>query len=373
MENAAHTRERPETWPDGLVPYWLDAGQVVDVEDDRDERPGHDSLGNAGHVLRARQRGRIVLPWSRSRVVERLESAGLARQRDVQGESELARAPRDVAIVDVDPFLLEDSVRAVVRGRDFPGNQREMLEKKVAALRAEVQAAGTTTARRDEAAAMLASLEEGLQASVDVRAVTRRFRPVIQVAEPRASLGDVVPLVVGSRVVYRVASVVPEAPDEDGDGTMIFHVVALGAHDVVVLYTGGVHGMRHLADLEGSRVHNAWFANRERTRTDSTAPWLGRRVLNELEEYGASELVVHMRRDPEPVAIEKTGEDAVPLVVGESEIEVPVVLARTSKADELTILRDVANPLVLRLKEAGAELVRTVERVLPPLPRHGLV
>ena len=78
-------------------------------------------------------------------------------------------------------------------------------------------------------------------------------------------------------------------------------------------------------------------------------------------------MIVHRRRDADPVDITKTGEGTASLRVGDETVDVPVIFCKTSREDELTILADPASPLVLRLREAGAELERTIEGVLPPL------
>jgi hypothetical protein len=147
---------------------------------------------------------------------------------------------------------------------------------------------------------------------------------------------------------------------------MIFHVVAVGAREVALLYTGGVHGFRHVADLEQGRVHHAWFSNREKVRTEATAPWIGRRTFAELRDRGASEIVIQRRRDPSPVALERIGEERVPLRVDGGPVEVPAFVCRTSRQDRLVVLADAESPLVLRLEEAGADLVRTIGSVVSP-------
>jgi hypothetical protein len=49
--------------------------------------------------------------------------------------------------------------------------------------------------------------------------------------------------------------------------------------------------------------------------------------------------------------------------------DVPVIHCRTIRDDELTILADPASPLLLRLVEAGAELLRTIDAV-HTVPAH---
>src|SRR5262249_28682651 len=124
--------------------------------------------------------------------------------------------------------------------------------------------------------------------------------------------------------------------------------------------TGGVHGTRHLRDLEESRVHHAWFANRERVKTDATAPWIGRAVFRELADRGASDLIVHRRRDEETIPVQRLREGRYRLRVDGAVVEVPVFECMTARGDEMIVLADAGNPLLLVLRETGAELVRTV-------------
>ena len=372
MSDSGNATDHPREWPSGLTPYWIEQGELVDVALADDERPGRDSLGNAGHVRRVRETGVVAVQWPRSRGVRHLEGAGLGTLGDQKGESELHRAPRELPPEDVDPFLLEDSLRVLVQGRDFPGQQRAVLEAKAEALRRELGDSATAAERREQVLAMLQAMDDGLRATVRMQAVTRRFRPLVQLADACETIGSVAPVRVGSRIVYRVRSIDPEtkqivelAPDE-GDGTMVFHVVALAPTEAVLLFIGDVHGLRHLADLELSAMHDAWFVNRERARTDATAPWLGRAPYRELREKGATHVVIHTRRDYEPVELRAVSEGSMPLLVAGERREVPVIECRTTKDDELTVLADPGSPLVLRLREAGAELLRTVGAILEP-------
>lgn len=372
MSDKSPDQDRPEDWPDGLSPYWIDEARVLSTDLAEEERPGRDSLGNAGRVRSHAQHGSMAVHWPRGRVVRHLEDAGLDTLRDTRAESEMGRMRDELSAEDVDPFLLEDSVHVLVSGREFPGQQRALLEAKAEKLRLELENPETSAARRMEARRMLEAMEEGLRSTVHMRATKRRFRPAVQVSEPIASLGDVVPLSAGSRIVYRVRSIDPETGepepcDEEDDGIMVFHVVAVGDGEAVLLFTGGVHGLRHVASLDHSAVHDAWFVNRERARTEATAPWIGRGLFRDLQRYGEGQMIIHRRRDAEPVTIRKTGEGTTSLRVAGRDVDVPVVYCETSREDKLTILNDGASPLVLRLREAGAELERTIERILDPI------
>jgi len=350
-------------WPEQLASCWVESAEVLSAVADEEEKPGLDSLGNPGKVLVVRHVGRLGVRRPRGRVVKDLIARGLTSVRDTAEETELARPRAVVAPIDVDPFLLERSVVVTVRGRDFPGHQRAMIEAKVDALRREFEDTSTPQDRKDAAAKMLDQFEAGMTSTLDVRAVVRRFRPVVAVKEPVESVGRLIPISAGMRIVYSVAAVKPEQGDEVESEPMVFHVVALGAREAVVLYTGGVHGQRHLRDLEDSVVHHAWFANRERVKTDATAPWIGRRLYRELTQRGSGEIVVHKRRDPHPIGIEKVGEERRCIRIDGRPLEVPVVLCRTALDDELVVLADPESPLLLRLVETGAELVRTIDEI----------
>jgi hypothetical protein len=353
-------------WPAQLASCWVESAEVLSATAEEEEKPGLDSLGNPGKVLVVRHVGRLGVRRPRGRVVKDLLARGLASVRDTAEETELSRPRAVEEPVDVDPFLLERSVVVTVRGRDFPGHQRAMIQAKVDALRREFEDAATPQVRRDAAAKMLGHLEEGMTSTLDVRAVVRRFRPVVALKDPVESMGRFFPLTVGMRIVYRVDPVKPETGEDGETAPMVFHVVAIGAREAVVLYTGGVHGQRHLRDLEDSVVHHAWFANRERVKTDATAPWIGRRLFRDLTQSGAGEIVIHKRRDEHAIRVEKVGDDRACIRVDGRSLEVPVVRCRTSAGDELVVLADPENPLLLRLVETGAELVRTIDEIHSP-------
>jgi hypothetical protein len=357
------------TWPLQLSRYWIESAEVLAADANEEEKPGRDSLGNPGRVLVVRRSGRLGVRLPRGRVVERMTTCGLRPVRDTAEETELAEPREEEISEEIDPFLLERTVVVTVRGREFSAEQRTVVERKVERLRREVDDAATPDDRRAAAARLLGDLEEGLRSTLDVKSVERRFRPAVAVKDPVASIGAVVTLRPGARIVYRVAPAKPEPGDETDAEPMVFHVVGLGAREAVLLYTGGVHGQRHLRDLEESCVHNAWFANRERVKTEATAPWIGRRLYRSLAEEGCGEIVVHRRRDPQPVAVDKVGEGVASVVVDGIRTEVPVLHCRTSRDDELTVLADAANPLLLRLVEAEADLVRTIEAI-HTLPSH---
>jgi hypothetical protein len=357
------------SWPSQLSKYWIESAEVLSADANEEEKPGRDSLGNPGRVLVVRHSGRLGVRMPRGRVVERMATCGLTPVRDTAEETELEEARSREISDEIDPFLLEKTVVVTVRGREFAGDQRAVIEMKVARLRKEFEDAATREDRRAAAGKMLRDLEEGLSSTLDVRSVERRFRPAVSVTDPVASIGSVVPLRPGSRIVYSVAAVKPEPGDDAEAEPMVFHIVGLGAREAVLLYTGGVHGQRHLRDLEESCVHHAWFANRERVKTEATAPWIGRKLYRDLVANGCGEIVVHKRRDPMPVAVDKVGEGVASVVVDGRPTDLPVIHCRTSRDDELSVLADPDSPLLLRLVEAGAEIVRTIDAI-HTVPAH---
>lgn len=362
----------PADWPEPLTPFWVNGADVHSAASLEEETPGRDGMGNSGRIRELAHRGRFAICRTRDEVVERLVEGGLEVTWTGSGRTELARPRRSHDRVLSDPFLLEDSLKAIVHGRDFPGRQREVVEKKVASLRAELDGASLAASRRDAATAMIEELEDGLRASVELSCITRRFHPHVELALAVESFGNIVPIRAGTRIVYRVNTIDAEHGREGEAEPMAFHVLGVGANEAALMFTGGVCGQRHLTDLEGSRVHNAWFANRERRRSDATAPWIGRALFRQLRDEGSGEIVIHVRRDPEPIGIETVGEDVSFLRIDGRPMEVPVIRCRTSQQDDLIVLNDEDCPLVLRLDERGAELMRTIDDVLSA-PGHKFV
>ena len=360
-------------WPSEFARYRWEGADLLASDREEEDRAGRDSLGTPGRIHTIRTTATVQERRPHVVVRRKLEEAGLHHVSG-DGERQEFTAPRPEERAEtLDPFLLEHTTSAIVRGRSFPGQQRSVIEAKVEALRREIAAPGTSADRRAAAEPILKSLEDGLATRVDFRSTVRRFHPAVAVGTPRDALGTVITVHPGTRLVYRVNEVDQDAGSEGDAEAMVFHIVALGATEAAILYTGGVHGFRHNSDLAEGRAHHAWFSNREKVRTDATAPWIGRCVYRELKEHGASEMIIHRRRDPEPVAVEKVGEDVSFVRIDGRPFEVPVIRARTSRDDDLVILADAENPLVLRLVEAGADLVRTIDAILSPRDRPFLV
>ncbi|MCE9637693.1 MAG: hypothetical protein K8T90_18490 [Planctomycetes bacterium] len=358
------SRPAVEEWPSEFARYRWEGADLVSSERTEEDRAGRDSLGTPGRIHTVRQTTHVQERRTHVLVRRKLEEAGMKFVSADGDRSEFVLPRVEERAEQVDPFLLEHRVAAIVRGRTFPGQQRAVIEAKAESLRREIEDPSTDPARRAAAEPILRSLEDGLATSVELRSIERRFHPAVAVAAPRESIGSIVPIHAGTRLVYRVNAVDADAGSEGDAEAMVFHVVALGAREAAVLYTGGVHGFRHISDLVGGRAHHAWFSNREKVRTDATAPWVGRKVFEELRDLGASEIIIQRRRDPEPIAIEKIGEDRSFVRIDGRPFEVPVFQCRTSRDDDLVILADPESPLVLRLVESGANLVRTIDAIV---------
>jgi hypothetical protein len=370
-EPMTDTPRRPE-WPDPLAPYWIESARVLRAASGEDETPGRDGMGNPGQIVQVSHRGKLGVTRTRESVVAALEGTDLDLSWSGAHCTELKRRRTLDTGVLADPFLLEDSLKAVVKGRDFPGASRTVVEKKLAALRAELADDSTTSERKSEIKPMVAQLEQGLRSTVEVTKMVRRFRPTVEVQHPVEAIGRIAPIRTGTRIVYRVNSNDQESGSEGEAEAMAFHVLGVGRNEAVLMFTGGVHGVRHLLDLDESRVHNAWFANRERAKSEATAPWIGRALFRDLMDFGSGEIVIHARRDAEPIGIEKIGEDESFLRIDGRPMMVPVIRCQTTQQDDLVILNDPESPLVLRLDEKGAELVRTIDDILSA-PGHAFV
>ena len=157
----------PEEWPEALVPYWLPRAEVLDARSRRDHKPGRDSLGTPGTIHRRLHRGTLEVERPRECVIEELEAVGLSTASTATAVARMERPRSEIRSALADPFLLEDSVRAVVRGRHFSGEQRAMVESKVAALHAELESPETPQERREHIQSMLPALEEGLKSTVE--------------------------------------------------------------------------------------------------------------------------------------------------------------------------------------------------------------
>lgn len=359
-------------WPEEFVPYRWDGAELLSSDGSADDRAGRDSLGTPGRVTERRAVAVVREKRTAALAQRLLEEAGMRVLLTEPDRIELSVPRPTLGPESEDPFLLESRLTASVRGRSFPGQQRAMIEAKCDALRRELDDASIPAPRRASVGEMLRNFEDGLATRIELRFVERRFTPQVKVPQPVEQIGTVIPVRCRTRIVYRVNSVDQEKGTEGEADAMVFHVVALGAREAAVLFTGGAHGLRHISDLVEGRAHHAWFANRETSRTDATAPWIGRNVFRELREHGASEVTIHKRRDGGPVSIEKVGEDRSFVRVDGRPVDVPVIRCRTSREDDLVILDDPENPLVLRLVETGAELVRTIDAILTP-PGHAFV
>ena len=64
-----------------------------------------------------------------------------------------------------------------------------------------------------------------------------------------------------------------------------------------------------------------------------------------------------------PIAIDAVGDQTLSIKHLGEETDVPTLMAKTEAGDRLWILSDEESPLVLRMEEAGSELVRTITEV----------
>ena len=261
-----------------------------------------------------------------------------------------------------DPFLWEREAVAGVGGRELVGAQRELVAKKVRALREELGSSKLKARRRALAEPMLAELERGLLPRI-ANQVTRVTFHMDPIHGHGGELGRVVPLSRMSQLVYRVMPRDPEKRVEGPGEPMYMTVLGVEDSGATFLYSGGIVGQRTVTNLDEGVAHHAWFQNRQSTRGDDTAPWVSRRVYRELANGGDSRLVVRWGREDEPIPVRRTGEETLAIAVDDGELDAPVLVAETAKDDRLWILADPESPLVLKMEEAGADLLRSIDGV----------
>ena len=345
-----------------VAPWLLGDIRIREAIAEVAEWADHDTFGNPGRVVREVVRARGLATEERADLLAAYLEAGFTElPRDGLVEDDQARL-RLSRLDPRDPFLWERDVEVGVGGRTLSGVQQAILEKKAAALRAEVASDATKEKRRAEAARMLEELEAGLLPSVSAELTERRFHPDPHLA-PGAVLGTVVPLRHMSRLVYTVVPRDPADRDEEDGEPMLLTILGVDERQAAFQFSGGLHGQRTVIDLDGGLAHHAWFMNRQNETGEDTAPWVSRRILRELREAGESEMIVRWERDPDPNSVRRTGEGELPLVVDGVERRVPALFAETDRDDRLAILVDPESPLVLRLEESGAELLRTIDAV----------
>jgi hypothetical protein len=338
---------RMPEWPEAFGRWRWDGAELLGSETADDVQAGQDSLGTPGRIRTRRTTARARDVKTAAAVRDLLAGAGMSVVATEPERIELSEPPAAGEGSHLDPFALEHRVHATVRGRAFPGGQRAAVEAKVTSLRRELADPALPEKRRGDVSLMLRRLEEGLETTVELRSVDRRFAPSVPVTVARTQIGTALPLRVGSRIVYRVEPrPVPGAVASEEDvGALAFHVVALGAAEAAFVVAGEIHGFRHVVDLDGGRVHDAWFVNRERSRTEATAPWLGRAVFRELSAKGSATLILARRRDALPIGVEVVERSTRRVRCEGRDAEVPVLVCLTSRDDEMVVVDDAENPL----------------------------
>jgi hypothetical protein len=345
-----------------FLPFFPPGSQVRSSECEREELEGEDQLGNTGTTILVTTTASAYCESPGEELRSHYEREGFTElPADSFEEDDRARVQKILADPS-NPFLLEHVVRVGIRWRELLPGHRAALEKKRAELAALVSGGRKSKRRRARAAQMLEDLEEGLLSRLELRSTRRLFRmdPFIGNGTP---LGKRVPLSRMDQLVYRVEP--REKSEEDDEPAEPMYLTILGTDDfrVAFLFSGGILGQRVVTDLEEGVAHHAWFQNRRSVLTDDTAPWVSRSLFRELKERGESEMVVRWGRDEAPIPVRRTGEDEIGLRTPAGERQVPVLVAETAKEDRLWILEDPESPLVLRLVETGADLLRTVDEV----------
>jgi hypothetical protein len=338
--------------------YVLEGAELGDSSRDFEEWEGEDNFGNPGVVAVEKIVGTALTPASVEEVTEQYRERSFAElPRDSLKEDDLARL-RYSLLDPSDPFLWESDVEVGVGGRELSAMQRTALTKKLTMLRAQAEKANGNDAEREDAERMIEELEAGLMTRITVEVNRRTFRvePLVHADD---TLGQIVPVSRMSQLVYTVTPL----DGEDSSDPMYLTVLGAAPGQVTFLFTGGIAGQRLVTGLDNGVAHHAWFQNRQNSLTDDTAPWVSCRIYGELASRGESEIVIRWEREEKPIAIRKTGEDVVELTKYGETARVPVLVAETEKEDRLWIVADPVSPLVLRMEEKGADLLRQVEEV----------
>ena len=83
----------------------------------------------------------------------------------------------------------------------------------------------------------------------------------------------------------------------------------------------------------------------------------------ELRDSGESSIIVKWGREDVPIHIAAKGSEDLTILVSGEEKSFPTLVAETEKEDRLWILEDQDNPLVLKMQEEEADLLRTIDEV----------
>jgi len=364
VEGNAAAAVRPELEMAGkaIGPFLYGSVQLKDATCDRSVSAKTDAFGNAGTLILEKIEATALSMEDRGAIVEHYLAAGFVElPRDSLKDDDQARFRLD-RLDPSNPFVWEHVVEVAVGGRTLVGSQRNILAGKLKSLRAELKGDKVKPARREQAEKMIEELESGLLLRLSVELCRRSFlmRPLFTAG---TTLGTVLPLGCMTQLVYNV---VPSDPDEreDDDGESLYFTL-LGADErqVSFLFSGGILGQRTVTDLEDGLAHHAWFQNRKASEAPDTAPWVSRRVYRELRDRGESHLVVKWGREDVPIHIAAKGSEELSVLVFGEERRLPTLVAETEKEDRLWILDDQDSPLVLKMIEEEADLLRTIDEV----------
>ncbi|MHC4469372.1 MAG: hypothetical protein ACYS99_00275 [Planctomycetota bacterium] len=352
----------PEIARAAVDEYVLPKSSVESASGETEEQPGEDSFGNPGTIRITRIHATLLDEGDLDSVSAAYEDAGFTELPKDSLTDDDRRRFRLSRLDPSDPFLWEHEVTAGIGGRELVGSQRELLARKAKALREELDSGKLEDRRRQTAQQMLDELNKGLMSRIGLT-VTRRSFLVDPVFGHGGSLGEVLPMERMSQLVYRVVPRDPEHREDDHAEPMYLTVLGVDDGGATFLFSGGIVGQRTVKNLEDGAAHHAWFQNRRATEGDDTAPWVSRRVYRELANGGESRIVVRWGREDEPISVRRTGTETIPLLVDGEERQVPALVAETEKEDRLWLLEDPVSPLVLKMEETGADLLRTVDEL----------
>jgi hypothetical protein len=345
-----------------VSPFLFGAVQLKDADCDRSVSAKTDAFGNAGTLVQERFEAIALSMEDREEILARYVDAGFVElPRDSLRDDDQARFRLD-RLDPSNPFVWEHEVEIAVGGRSLVGSQREILAKKLASLREELKGDKVKPARREQAEKMIEELESGLLLRLSVELNRRSFvmKPLLTTG---TNLGTLVPLGYMSQLVYTVVPLDPEEREEDDGESLYFTVLGADERQVSFLFSGGILGQRTVTDLEDGLAHHAWFQNRKANEAPDTAPWVSRRIYRELRDGGESSIIVKWGREDIPIHIAAKGSEELPVLVHGEEKRFPTLVAETEKEDRLWILEDQDCPLVLKMQEEEADLLRTIDEV----------
>ncbi|MEN8150376.1 MAG: hypothetical protein ABFS86_11180 [Planctomycetota bacterium] len=343
-------------------PFIRGVGRLKTGTCDRTEDVKTDAFGNAGTLIHEKFHATVLSQEDREGLVDRYLDAGFAElPRDSLKEDDQIRFRLD-RLDPSNPFIWEHEAQVAIGGRNLVGSQRKVLAAKLESLRKELAEDKVKPARREQAEKMVEELEGGMLLRLRVELSRRSFvlKPLLTSGH---TFGTIVPISFMSQLVYSVMPADPADREEDDGDPLYLTILGADERQVSFLFSGGILGQRTVTDLEAGAAHHAWFANRQATESPDTAPWISRRVYRELRDRGESSVIIKWGREDVPIHIAAKGSENLPLVVSGEERSVPTLVAETEKEDRLWILEDQDCPLVLKLIEEEADLLRSIDEV----------